>query len=68
MNGLETELFARIKGQDHVIPVSPIVTLLHDPELRDNPPASEISGEGVTSRDMPHTHQRHLCNRIIRTS
>jgi len=40
-----------------------IVTLLHDPELRDNPPASEISGEGMTSRDMPHTHQQHLYDR-----
>ncbi|MDX1655860.1 MAG: alpha-glucosidase family protein [Candidatus Competibacteraceae bacterium] len=41
-----------------------ITTLLHDPQLRDNPPASaEGSGEGMATRDMPHTYQEHRYDR-----
>lgn len=41
-----------------------ITTLVHDPELRDNPPVSdETVGDSTVSRDMLYAYQQHLYDR-----
>ncbi len=41
-----------------------ITTLVHDPELRDNPPVSDnTAGDSTASRDMPFAYQQHLYDR-----
>lgn len=41
-----------------------ITTLVHDPQLRDNPPVGETSsGDSTATRDMPFTYQQHLYDR-----
>ncbi len=41
-----------------------ITTLVHDPELRDNPPVGEAAaGDSPASKDMPFAYQQHLYDR-----
>ncbi|MDQ2695684.1 MAG: alpha-glucosidase family protein [Pseudomonadota bacterium] len=41
-----------------------ITTLVHDPQLRDNPPMGEDeAGDNTATRDMPFTYQQHLYDR-----